>query len=98
MSNLARRQAAHLSNGAGRHRPRPKISRVEQLRTLRSYLRLGNSNLVGEELGITGSAVRDRLYALDVPLRPRGAPGALMPQHQQDVIKERINELEAMLQ
>lgn len=50
----------------------PHISREEQIRTLRLYLKHRNSNRVGEILGICGASVRDRLYAMGAELNPRG--------------------------
>jgi hypothetical protein len=51
---------------------KPHVTPEEQIQTVDLYLRYANSNRVGEALNISGSAVRDRLYALDVPLRPWG--------------------------
>lgn len=66
MSNRSRRQRASV------RRQKSRLSADERLRTVELYARLRNSNRVGVELGISGVAVRDRLYTLDVPLRPVG--------------------------
>ena len=66
MSNRTRRQRA------GKNAPRPHISCAEKVRTLRLYLEYESSNRVGEELGISGPAVRDRLWAIGAVLLPQG--------------------------
>lgn len=68
MGNRSRRQRART------HGPKPHISRQDQIRTVALYIRLESSRRVGEELGISAAAVRDRLYALGVELRPQGSP------------------------
>jgi hypothetical protein len=67
MSNKLRgeRAAGLISN-------RTHITPADQLKTLHLYIRYQNSNLVGRVLGISGSAVRDRLYAMGIKLRPPG--------------------------
>lgn len=48
---------------------------AERLRVLDLYFRLANSNEVGETLGISGAAVRERLRAMGVTLMQRGVLG-----------------------
>lgn len=88
MSNLSRNQRAR------KQRPTPKISRTEQIRTVELYLDTESSNRAGEELGLSGAAVRDRLFALGVPLRPQGfssyADGAWAQK-----VRKRLEELRA---
>lgn len=68
-----------MSNtGRGEHgksvsRSRSKVGPEVKLETLRLYLLYQNSNTVGEKLGISGAAVRDRLYAMGV--KTRSSPG-----------------------
>ncbi len=59
MANKARKRKQEVPG-------RSKISAQEKLHTLNLYLNLGNSNRVAERLGISGAAVRDRLYAMGV--------------------------------
>ena len=67
MSNRSRQERARLTPS------KPHITAAEQLRTVELYLRTQSTALVGAELGISAAAVRDRLYALGLELRPPGA-------------------------
>jgi hypothetical protein len=67
VTNKRRRERATTAAMA-----RPHITREQQIETVRTYLRCGNTNRAADELGITGSAFRDRLFALRCPLRPQG--------------------------
>jgi hypothetical protein len=72
-----------------------KVTAAEKLATLELYIRHHNTNIVGEKLGISGAAVRDRLYAMNVRLLPQGFP------HHNDVVavngKEFIRKLKREL-
>lgn len=52
------------------------------------YLRYADTNRVGEELGISGSAVRDRLFAMGAVLRPQGFSyiGRDWEKHNRDIL------------
>ena len=49
---------------------RRRVTAAEKLRTLDLYTELQNTRAVGRKLGITSSAVRNRLKSMKVKLRP----------------------------
>jgi len=68
MSNKSR----HTRGKGGVLNPRQKLTAAEKLETLELYLLHQNTNRVADRLGISGPAVRDRLYAMGVRTRGDG--------------------------
>ena len=67
MSNVSKGKSNTVREGS--YFKLPLDVRIE---TLRLYIQYGSSNRVAEDLGISGSSVRDRLYAMGAVLRPIG--------------------------
>jgi len=67
MSNKSRNERAATDDFGGRQ----KVTPAQKLETLELYIRHQSSQRVGELLGISAAAVRDRLFAMKVRLRSR---------------------------